>query len=81
MLPTASQLGVHNAFDPQAKRRGEPLLGKLLERQLRSDQSARRLQCGPQRIDQYHGVPPYYETHKAYVARIVRDFNKKKPGV
>ena len=33
--------------------------------------------AGPQRIDQYHGVPPYYET-KAYVARIVRDFNKKK---
>jgi hypothetical protein len=28
-------------------------------------------------VEQYGGVPPYYET-KAYVARIVRDFNKKK---
>ena len=33
--------------------------------------------AGPQRVEQYNGVPPYYET-KAYVARIVRDFNKKK---
>ena len=33
--------------------------------------------AGPERVDQYHGVPPYYET-RAYVARIVRDFNNKK---
>ncbi len=33
--------------------------------------------AGPQRVEQYGGVPPYYET-KAYVARVVRDFNKKK---
>ena len=33
--------------------------------------------AGPQRVDKYHGVPPYYET-RAYVARIVRDFNNKK---
>jgi hypothetical protein len=33
--------------------------------------------AGPQRVEQFGGVPPYYET-RAYVARIVRDFNKKK---
>jgi hypothetical protein len=33
--------------------------------------------AGPERVERYGGVPPYYET-KAYVARIVRDFNKKK---
>jgi soluble lytic murein transglycosylase-like protein len=33
--------------------------------------------AGPQRVEQYHGVPPYYET-QAYVARIIRDFNRKK---
>jgi len=33
--------------------------------------------AGPQRVEQYRGVPPYYET-RAYVARIVRDFNRKK---
>jgi soluble lytic murein transglycosylase-like protein len=32
---------------------------------------------GPELVDQYQGVPPDNET-KAYVARIVRDFNKKK---
>src|SRR5262249_61446497 len=33
--------------------------------------------AGANRVDQYHGVPPYRET-QAYVARIVRDFNAKK---
>jgi hypothetical protein len=33
--------------------------------------------AGPGRVEQYHGVPPYYET-QAYVARIIRDFNRKK---
>src|ERR1700694_2308801 len=28
-------------------------------------------------VEQFGGVPPYYET-RAYVARIVRDFNRKK---
>jgi soluble lytic murein transglycosylase-like protein len=33
--------------------------------------------AGPQRVEQYRGVPPYYET-RTYVAKIVRDFNRKK---
>lgn len=33
--------------------------------------------AGPQRVEQYGGVPPYYET-RAYVARVVKEFNKKK---
>ena len=33
--------------------------------------------AGPQRVQQYGGVPPYYET-RTYVARIVRDYNRKK---
>jgi soluble lytic murein transglycosylase-like protein len=33
--------------------------------------------AGPQRVERFGGVPPYYET-RAYVAKIVRDFNKKK---
>jgi len=28
-------------------------------------------------VQQYKGVPPYRETH-AYVARVVRDYNRKK---
>jgi serine/threonine protein kinase len=32
---------------------------------------------GPERVDQYSGVPPEYET-RAFVARVVRAFNKRK---
>ena len=33
--------------------------------------------AGPQRVEQYKGVPPYYET-RAYVARVIREFNRRK---
>ena len=33
--------------------------------------------AGPQLVEQYHGVPPYQETH-AYVARVINYYNRKK---
>ncbi|MBO0911853.1 MAG: lytic transglycosylase domain-containing protein [Acidobacteria bacterium] len=33
--------------------------------------------AGPKRVDQYRGIPPYAET-RAYIARIIRDYNRKK---
>ena len=33
--------------------------------------------AGPQRVEQYGGVPPYRET-RAYVTRIIDDYNRKK---
>jgi hypothetical protein len=79
MPQTASQLGVRNAFDPQANvEAGARYLRQLLERyNFDLVKALAAYNAGPQRIDQYNGVPPYYET-RAYVARIVRDFNKKK---
>jgi soluble lytic murein transglycosylase-like protein len=79
MPQTASQLGVHNAFDPEANvEAGTRYLRELLERyDFDLIKALAAYNAGPQRIDQYGGVPPYFET-KAYVARIVRDFNKKK---
>jgi hypothetical protein len=79
MPQTASQLGVHNAFDPQANvEGGTRYLRELLERyDFDLIKALAAYNAGPQRVEQYGGVPPYYET-KAYVARIVRDFNKKK---
>jgi soluble lytic murein transglycosylase-like protein len=79
MPQTASQLGVHNAFDPQANvDAGTRYLRELLERyNFDLIKALAAYNAGPQRVEQYNGVPPYYET-KAYVARIVRDFNKKK---
>jgi soluble lytic murein transglycosylase-like protein len=79
MPQTASQLGVQNAFDPRANvEGGTRYLRELLERyDFDLIRALAAYNAGPQRVEQYGGVPPYYET-KAYVARIVRDFNKKK---
>lgn len=79
MPQTASQLGVRNAFDPQANvEGGTRYLRELLERyDFDLIKALAAYNAGPLRVEQYGGVPPYYET-KAYVARIVRDFNKKK---
>lgn len=79
MPQTASQLGVQNAFDAQANvEAGSRYLRELLERyDFDLIKALAAYNAGPQRVEQYGGVPPYYET-KAYVARIVRDFNRKK---
>jgi soluble lytic murein transglycosylase-like protein len=79
MPQTATTLGVHNAFDPEANvHAGTRYLRELLERyNFDLIKALAAYNAGPQRVEQYNGVPPYYET-RAYVARIVRDFNKKK---
>jgi len=79
MPGTASQLGVPNAFDPQANvEGGTRYLRELLERyNFDVVKALAAYNAGPQRVEQFGGVPPYYET-RAYVARIVKDFNKKK---
>lgn len=79
MPQTAALLGVQNAFDPQANvAGGTRYLRELLERyNFDLIKALAAYNAGPQRVEQYGGVPPYYET-RAYVARIVRDFNKKK---
>ncbi len=79
MPGTASKLGVPNAFDPQANvEGGTKYLRELLERyNFDLVKALAAYNAGPLRVEQYGGVPPYYET-RAYVARIVRDFNRKK---
>jgi len=79
MPGTASQLGVPNAFDPLANvEGGTKYLRELLERyNFDLVKALAAYNAGPLRVEQYKGVPPYYET-RAYVARIVRDFNRKK---
>ncbi len=79
MPGTASALGVPNAFDPQANvEGGTKYLRELLERyNFDLVKALAAYNAGPQRVEQFRGVPPYHET-RAYVARIVKDFNKKK---
>lgn len=79
MPGTASQLGVPNAFDAQANvDGGTKYLRELLERyNFDLVKALAAYNAGPQRVERFGGVPPYYET-RAYVARIVRDFNKRK---
>ena len=79
MPQTASRLGVGNSFDPSANvEGGTRYLRELLERyNFDLIKALAAYNAGPQRVEQYHGVPPYYET-QAYVARIIRDFNRKK---
>jgi soluble lytic murein transglycosylase-like protein len=79
MPQTASKLGVSNGFDPSANvEGGTRYLSELLERyNFDVVKALAAYNAGPGRVEQYRGVPPYYET-QAYVARIVRDFNRKK---
>jgi hypothetical protein len=79
MPGTASQLGVPNPFDPQANvEGGTKYLRELLERyNFDLVKALAAYNAGPQRVEQFGGLPPYHET-RAYVARIVKDFNQKK---
>jgi soluble lytic murein transglycosylase-like protein len=79
MPGTASNLGVKNPFDPQANvDGGTRYLRELIERyNFDLVKALAAYNAGPHRVEQYGGVPPYRET-RAYVARIVRDFNRKK---
>jgi membrane-bound lytic murein transglycosylase MltF len=79
MPGTAAQLGVPNTFDAQQNvEGGTRYLRELLERyNFDLVKALAAYNAGPQRVEQFGGVPPYYET-RAYVARVVRDFNKKK---
>lgn len=79
MPDTAARLGVNDPFDPKANvEAGTAYLSELLT--LYNNDPIKALaayNAGAHRVEQYHGVPPYRET-RAYIARIVNDFNAKK---
>jgi len=79
MPQTANQLGVADAFNPADNvEGGTRYLRELLERyDFDVVKALAAYNAGPGRVEQYRGVPPYAET-RAYVARIIRDFNRKK---
>ena len=79
MPTTASQMGITNPFDPRSNvEGGTKYLRDLLEKyNFDVNKALAAYNAGPKRVDQYHGVPPYYET-QAYISRIIRDFNRQK---
>ena len=79
MPQTASHLGVTNVFDPKANvDGGARYLRELLEKyNFDIVKALAAYNAGPHRVQQYHGVPPYSET-QSYVAKIVREYNRKK---
>lgn len=79
MPKTADELGVKDAFKPDENiAGGSTYLDQLLTRY--HDNVALALaayNAGPAAVDKYHGIPPYRET-RAYVARVIREFNRRK---
>lgn len=78
MPATAAELGVDAAAPEQNVDGGTRYLRQLLDR-YNGDlvKALAAYNAGPGRVSRYRGVPPYRET-RAYVARVVRDFNRKK---
>ena len=79
MPGTADQLGVKNSFDAAENVDGGVRYLMQLLQQFNYDvaKALAAYNAGPERVAQYKGVPPYRET-RAYVARIIRDYNRKK---
>jgi len=79
MPGTASALGVKDAFVAgENVEGGTKYFDQLLTRY--HDNIALALaayNAGPGAVDRYHGVPPFRET-RAYVAQVIREFNRRK---
>ena len=79
MPQTANRLGVKDTFDPAENVDGGVRYLRELLLLYDNDmiKTLAAYNAGPQRVQQYKGLPPYRETH-AYVASVIRDYNRKK---
>jgi hypothetical protein len=79
MPGTAAQTGVNNSFDAAQNVEGGTayLNALLLYYHDNLPLALAAYNAGPGAVQKYHGIPPYYET-RAYVARVIHDFNRRK---
>ena len=77
MPQTAARMGVQNALDPSENVEGGARYLSELLGFFHNDvvKALAAYNAGPQRVEQYHGVPPYPET-VAYVRKVIRDLNQ-----
>jgi soluble lytic murein transglycosylase-like protein len=79
MPQTASRLGVTDPFDPAANLQGGTrYLRELLDRYHNDlTMALAAYNAGPERVEQYRGVPPYPET-QSYIAKVIYDLSRSK---
>jgi hypothetical protein len=79
MPETAARMGVKDPWDPgENVEGGARYLSQLLGRYHNNLPIAlAAYNAGPERVQQYHGIPPYPETI-AYVSRVLRDLNQPR---
>ena len=82
MPGTAAEVGVKDAFvAAENVEGGTAYLDGLLTKY--HDNLALALaayNAGPAAVARYHGVPPFQET-RAYVVRVIREFNRRKAAL
>jgi soluble lytic murein transglycosylase-like protein len=78
MPATANDLGVQDSFKPSENvSGGTTYLDTLLTRYHENLALAlAAYNAGPAAVDKYRGIPPYHET-RAYVARVIHEFNRR----
>lgn len=78
MPGTASELGVADSFKPEENVRGGSTYLDALLVYYRNNLALAlaAYNAGPAAVDKYHGIPPYHET-RAYVARVIHEFNRR----